>query len=368
LRGAEVFTAQLSTHLVKKGEAVLMVALFDGSAPLPFEGTLLNLNGQSSKKYYDFKAWRKLAKIIEQEKPDVVQANAGDTLKYAIFSKLFFGWKQPVIFRNASTISLYIKSSFVKRLYKFLFSRTSKIASVSKASAADFGKLYPECKSKITVIPIGIEEKTLLTTETSQNPFNYNGSSQFPILLHVGGFSFEKNHKGLIDIFKNVLQTLPAAHLHLIGDGPLKNETEKYVADCGLKDKVHFYGFQSDPLRYMKYADALLLPSIIEGLPGVILEAFYSKLPVIAYNVGGISEIVTDETGYLIEKGDEKAFANAVLDCISENQTKSEKIANAHQLVLQEYLNKHIATRFLNLYRQGMKKENVVIKTPVTDY
>ena len=368
LRGAEVFTSQLSNHITHLGNEALIVPVFKGDATLPFSGKIVELAATSSKKYWDIKGWKNLAHIIKSEQPDIIQANAGDTLKYAIFSKLFFGWKQPVVFRNASTISLYIKSSVVKKLYGFLFSKTDKIISVSQASALDFANLFPHCKSKITVISIGIEEEETFELKTSINPFNKDGGAG-PALVHVGGFSFEKNHKGLIEIFKRVLGRFPYATLHLVGDGPLRSEIENVVQQQNLSSSIFFHGFQKDPLRWIRHADVLLLPSIIEGLPGVILEAFYCKTPVVANNTGGIKEIVIPgQTGHLIELNKNDSFASAVINVL-ENKEQTEKlVANAFQLVTNEYLNTQIAKRFLDVYKKlNHRKNTSLIKNPVPE-
>ncbi|NJW55363.1 glycosyltransferase, partial [Salinimicrobium oceani] len=111
-----------------------------------------------------------------------------------------------------------------------------------------------------------------------------------------------------------------------------------------------------NPLAYIKAADVLVLPSIIEGLPGVLLEAMYCKTPVVAYDVGGISEIVLPHTGRLIPKGNEHAFATAILDTF--NSPDSSKIENAYKLVLRDYLNAKIAKEFLHAYNSLIASKN----------
>ena len=200
LRGAEVFASQLSTHLNQQGHRAVIVFVFPGKAPLPFTGETKHLNGSPKKRLWDVKAWRTLAQIIKEEKPDVIQANAGDTLKYAVLSKLYFKWKQPIVFRNASTISLYIKTAPSKILNGFFFRYASKIISVSSTSATDFARLFPQFKERIVKVPIGIEETDF---NEAENPLQ--GASK-PVLVHVGGFTYEKNHVRLIAIFEEVLK------------------------------------------------------------------------------------------------------------------------------------------------------------------
>ena len=104
-------------------------------------------------------------------------------------------------------------------------------------------------------------------------------------------------------------------------------------------------------MQYIKSADVLVLPSIIEGLPGVVLEAFYCKTPVVAYDVGGIKEVVKNsETGRLIPKGDKNAFAEAIIEASLHSARNDKFVENAHKLVLSDYLNAQVVKKFLTAY------------------
>ena len=345
LRGAEMFASQLATHLNETGHKCILVFVFAGSAPLPFTGVMKQLNGSPKRRMLDVAAWRKLAEIIQEEQPDIIQANAGDTLKYAVFSKLFFRWKQPIVFRNASTISLYIKTVPAKILNGFFFRYASRIVSVSSTSATDFAKLFPQFKERIVKVPIGIEETGF---NEGEDPLQ---SASKPVLVHVGGFTYEKNHARLIEIFGAIQKKQPGASLHLVGSGPLQTQIEELVKQKGLQQQVRFYGFRNDAMQFIKNADVLLLPSIIEGLPGVILEAFYCKTPVVAYDVGGIGEVViNNKTGYLVPKGNEEIFADSVLAALDKTPGNQQLVQNGWQLVMNEYLNTSIAGKFLEVY------------------
>ena len=352
LRGAEVFASQLSTHLNLCGNTAILVSVFSGTATLPFNGNVISLNGNPKGRLYDIGAWKRLAKIIKDEKPDIIQANAGDTLKYAVFSKIVYRWKQPIIFRNASTISLYIKTLPQKIWSGFLFRFTDRIISVSNTSANDFSELFPTYRNKVTTIPIGIED----AESTTEGKCIENSSEQLNghelRIIHVGGFTFEKNHPELIEIFELILNKKQAAVLYLVGDGPGKNQIEEIVRLKGLGSKIKFLGFQKNPMEHIRRSDVLVLPSIIEGLPGVLLEAFYCKIPVVAYDVGGIKEIVkNDETGRLVPKGDKSAFADGILEATLDTPQNHKLVENAHKLVLSDYLNTQIVRRFVTAYK-----------------
>jgi L-malate glycosyltransferase len=345
-RGAEMFTCQLSNHLIASGCQVKIVALFKGEADMPFHGEIINLKASSRNRFFDLPSWKKLANIIKEFNPDIIQANAGDTLKYAVFSKRCFGWKTPIISRNASEVGRYLKSSIQKKINSIFYKNVELIISVSKASENDILNHFPFLSGITEVIPVGLEP----LSEFKDIRLKPEGSQH---IVHVGGFSFEKNHFALLRIFHTVLNTMPNVHLHLIGDGPLKSEIEIEVRKMNLTQNVTFYGFVNNPLAYINAADVLVLPSIIEGLPGVLLEAMMCKIPVVAYNVGGISEIITFRTGSLIEIYDEAGFVKAVLGTLKNPNWK--KIETAHEMVLKDYMNEEIAWKFLKVY-EAVKK------------
>jgi glycosyltransferase involved in cell wall biosynthesis len=93
------------------------------------------------------------------------------------------------------------------------------------------------------------------------------------------------------------------------------------------------------------------MPSLIEGLPGVILESFSNYLPVIAYDTGGIKEIViNNKTGWLIKKNDEAQFLQAIKFSINNNST--EIVNNAFDLLKNEYSIETVAKKFESNYHK----------------
>lgn len=343
LRGAEMFAAQLSTHLTELGHQVFLISLFHGQSDLPFSGEKISLNRPITKRWKDFKGWQELDKLIQKHQPDVIQCNAGDTLKFAVLSKNIYRWKQPIIARNASMVSLYIKNPITKWINQKLYQNTTLIISVSENSKKDLNALFPETTSKTMVIPVGIEINPLQEAEWK------GGKAAQRHIIHVGGFSFEKNHGRLLVIFQQFLSLQPDSHLHLLGEGPKKKAIEQLAVEMNLQDKITFYGWVSNPMDYIAKADVLVLPSIIEGLPGVILEAMYCKVPVVAYNVGGISEVIDNlTTGYLVSKNEESIFVAEMQKVLTENNEAL--LHNAFHLVNEKYNNVEIAKQFEAVY------------------
>lgn len=340
-RGAETFACQLSYHLGKLDHDVKIVAIYSGEALLPFFPDIETLDASKKISFLDIRALRKLSKIIKEFNPDIIQANSGDTLKFLIISKKIFGWKAPVVFRNASEVGRYLKSYKQKVFNKFLYKNVDRVISVSEASKNDLLCHFSFLKDKTEVIPVGLELDIIIKHITFEPVSDKH-------IVHVGGFSFEKNHEGLIRIFKMVLKKWPYSKLHLIGDGLLKGEILKAVEIAGITENVVFHGFVDNPLDFIAAADLLVLPSKIEGLPGVLLEAMYCKTPVVAYAVGGIPEIVNQHTGYLIEYANEKLFADTICNALAEN---NQGITDyAFHFVKENFSNRNLAVKFIRSY------------------
>jgi glycosyltransferase involved in cell wall biosynthesis len=348
LRGAEIFASQLSNHLLDAGHEVKMMALLSGDAALPFKGELIRLNRPLKKRFFDWKGWKELSNVIKEFGPDVIQANAGDTLKFAILSKIFYRWKTPVVFRNANKISDFMTTPLKLKLNDFFVRRLSYVISVSELCKNDFKAIFHFPDNKITCVPIGVERSVIDIDLTPDVKPYFNNR---PVFIHVGSFVREKNHEGLIDIFYQVSRENSSAVLLLAGDGPLRRSIQQKVISLGLEKQVHFLGYRSDVLTLVKNADAFLLPSLVEGLPGAILESFYAQTPVVAYNVGGISEVLNKDTGFLIQKGNQQQFAKAILDIVSKPELKSELTDQALQLVISKYDNVIISNKFLSIYK-----------------
>lgn len=119
------------------------------------------------------------------------------------------------------------------------------------------------------------------------------------VVGHVGRFAYQKNHKYLIRVFKQVKKTEENAVLLLIGDGVLKDEIEAQITDWSLTDDVIFYGLSNHVEELFQCMDIFVLPSHFEGLPIVGVEAQASGLPVLFSDKITKSAKVIDDVDFL---------------------------------------------------------------------
>ncbi|MBX7527888.1 glycosyltransferase [Qipengyuania vesicularis] len=134
-------------------------------------------------------------------------------------------------------------------------------------------------------------------------------------LLCVGRLSAEKGYFGLVEALSDERFANTDYGLRIVGDGPQGDQIQQAVTAAGLSDRVEFLGAlpENETLREIAGCDVLVLPSLMEGLPVVLIEALALGKPVIASGVAGIPEIVRDgKNGYLIEPGNWDQLADRI--------------------------------------------------------
>jgi glycosyltransferase involved in cell wall biosynthesis len=201
--------------------------------------------------------------------------------------------------------------------------------------------------SKIVTIHNGIRD----SLERAQlNP------GHAPVITMVARFCKEKEHDVLLRAFAMLP---PGPRLRLIGDGPLRANSEQLAHDLGIYTRVEFLGERDDVPSLLAASDLFALATNVEMLPISILEAMRAGLPVIASRVGGIAELVVDgETGLLVPCGSVSALTEA-LTSVVENFDLRVKLGRAARRRFEEsFLFAHQAECTRSLYLEVLTKGN----------
>lgn len=177
------------------------------------------------------------------------------------------------------------------------------------------GHLDPD---RLTVIPNGID---LRRFDECATPGATSGDSAVlppRSVLFVGRIERQKGIEILLDAFRSEGVRACDWTLVLVGDGPDRQEHESRVAsDPALQGRVRWMGRREDVPRLLLQAEMVVLPSLWEGMPNVILEAMAARKPVIATRVEGSSDLVEpareERTGWLVPPGDSIALATALV-------------------------------------------------------
>ena len=238
---------------------------------------------------------RKIKKILKETKADVIHTHrycAG----YAVPAAILAGVKHRV--HTVHTIAEKENGRSARKLNKFFFKRCHVIpVALSELIRDSVVREYKLSKDKVPVVFNGIDLSRCIPKT------DYSVKGNFKI-LHIGRFSEQKNHIGLVKAFKLFHDKHANSELWLIGDGEKKAEIEKYVEDNGLTSVVKFLGLQNNVYVYLHDADIFTLPSNYEGIPMTLIEAMGTGLPIVATAVGGVPDMLDEESALLVSPED----------------------------------------------------------------
>ncbi len=166
----------------------------------------------------------------------------------------------------------------------------------------------------------------------------------------------EKGHPTLIEAWPMVLRARPSAYLLIVGEGSRREALEDQARDLGITDRVVFTGRRDDIPAVTAALDVAVLPSYREAQGLTVLEAMALSRPVVASNVGGIPEMITDgATGLLVPPRDAPALAAAITRLLSDHPL-ADMIARAgHDLVHERFCIELMVSKIQTIYDEGAR-------------
>ena len=180
--------------------------------------------------------------------------------------------------------------------------------------------------------------------------FRASAQTSPPRLVMVARFEPQKDHATLL-LALSGLQEHPW-ELDLVGDGPLRSAMEKLATDHNLGSRVHFLGQRTDVDRLLAQSQISVLASHWEGFPLSILEAMRAALPVVASDVGGVSEAVENgETGYVVPRGDVQQLRGRIASLLQSADLRAQFGAAGRTRYEPRFTLDHMVARTLEVYQ-----------------
>lgn len=305
--GAESFVFSLlkASSLSDDDFAVALIGSADSEIN---DKRLLELNSLGVKTYVCDAGFFGFFRAIRNFMPDVVHCHNLRALILAVLCKFFcFGlFKFKIVFTQHTS---YLKRKF---FHFFLKPFVSAYVALNYVAKDDFSKVIKrEC---VYVVENGIEEFSH-EQFSEVDPSNKN-------IVFIARFDPIKNHRLLMDslsMLKKKEGMPDNLQIFLIGDGPTKPDMERLAGKYDLNNNVTFLGAISNARKYIANFDFVLLCSSNEGQPIVILEALFSKVPIIAPRVGGIPELINDRVnGFLYESNNVSELSLILRSCLDD--------------------------------------------------
>jgi len=348
--GAEKQLTLLAAGLPRDEFEVHVCAITRGgplAADLERDGIPLTVIGKQWK--FDPTAYWQLRRHISRLKPDLVHTWMFTANAYGRAAALSAGVKNIIASeRCVDPWKAWHQLAIDRRLAK----RTARIV-VNSRGVQEYYVEHGLPADKFRLIYNGIAPAAASTVSREQLLAELNLPPTARLLGAVGRLWPQKRIKDLIwatDLLKVIRDD---AHLLIIGDGPQRQNLERYRRLCQLEDKVHFLGERSDVARLMPHFDLLWLASGYEGLPNVVMEAMACGVPVVATDIWGNRELVVhDQTGFLSPVGDRAGLARCAHKILENPELAARLGAAGKKRMADEFTIGAMVERHAALYRE----------------
>lgn len=302
---------------------------------------------------FDLHPFRQLYRLIRQQRIQVVQT----TLFWADFAGTLTAHlaKAPVIlsWETVSHEGNQFHHKWHQRAgYRFAMRFASGVVAVSNEIKTSLMQRRNLPAAKVHVIPYGVDLQRFSANgamDTARHELQLD--PQQVVIGVVARLEKVKGHEYFIAALRKVVDRYPNAVAVLIGDGEQRPHLEALMAQHSLQAHLRFLGFRNDVQHLLRAIDLLVLPSISEGLPNVILEAMACGKPVVASNVGGIPEAVRPgQNGLLVAPRDVDGLAQAMEQLVALPEKRRELGQQGRRIVEQEFSLQSQVSRFEQLY------------------
>ena len=205
-----------------------------------------------------------------------------------------------------------------RALVRLTYPRATAIVTNTSGAKAELTSFLGVAAERITVLPnpVDLDRIAALAAEPIEEELRWPAG---PVLVHVGRFTYAKDHDTLLRAFA-ILRARRPATLVLVGDGEDEARVRSLCTELGLDEDVRFTGFTRNPYKYLARATLSVLTSRFEGLPNVLIESMAVGVPILstACPYGPIEILGDNEYGVLTPVGDPAAFAAAAAQLLDD--------------------------------------------------
>lgn len=299
---------------------------------------------------FDLKVINKLVALIKERNIDIIHTHGYKSDILGVLAAKKAGIQvivTPHGFENAKDFKLRTFIWAGCQIMRF----ASKVVPLSK-QLCDDSRRFGVKEKNLVYVQNGVDLSEV--EEQRLKPFTPEPNKKH--IGFVGQMISRKNIFDLLDIFDTLQEKHGNLTLSLLGDGEQRAELEEYTQKLKHKADIHFLGFRDDRLELLQSFDLFVMTSSLEGIPRCLMEATAMGIPVAAYNIAGIDQLIThNESGLLAPLG-EKETLTQYWEQLLFDQPLADKLAtNARNYVNKHYSAQRMADEYDTLFNQMVK-------------
>jgi glycosyltransferase involved in cell wall biosynthesis len=293
-----------------------------------------------------------LRSAIRRVRPRVVHAHGGEAFKYCALATAGTGSR--LVYRRIGTAPVSITRGPRRTAHAALLRRADRIVAVAGTVRRETIETFGIPQDRVVTIPRGIDPARIRADRDRGAVRGELGlATGAPVAITVGALSPEKDPVAHLELCGVLRRSLPEVAYLFAGDGPMRGELEEAVRARGLEGSVRLLGLRSDVGDLLTASDVHVLASRTEGMPGCLIEAGMAGVPVVAFGLAGVPEVVEDGvTGFVVEPGDHASLAERVLKLLGDEGLRREMGLAAARRCLATFDIAGIARRYAEVYAE----------------
>jgi glycosyltransferase involved in cell wall biosynthesis len=331
LGGAERISVNLANRMTEMGFSVDVVcALSTGqlAREVSPECRVIDLQAVTFRQ-----SFVPLMRYFRQAAPDGIIIHMWPLTAIGALAKFIAAPRARILVVEHNTMSVELTCTRQIRLYRvaasILYRIADHVVSVSRGSETDLRTTLRIPEQKLKMIYNPVLSREMRSFRAKQRVVS---APECHRILAVGNLKHQKDYATLLSAFRKV-RNRANAHLYIVGEGPLRAELEALRGELGLEGDVTFCGAVADPSPFYQQADLMVLSSLYEGLPTVLIEALSYGLPIVSTDCrSGPREILSNgEFGILVPTANPDLLGEAILQALATgvDSTKQQKRAEA---------------------------------------
>lgn len=365
--GAEIQLVHLARGLAELGHDVTICCVDDWSVdPRPLEAAGIELIAlRANTRLRRIAAIPRLARLARRV--DVVQCTMWDASLWGRIAAIL-ARRPAIVADHATDRSVQVaaggapRAGWIERhnriLDRFTFATVACATSQRPVLVAEGVNA-----TKIVHIPNGIPIAELRRAASTSPSRHALGLPDGFLAMQVGVFREEKNQRGALDSLAKVKGQIEGLHLVFVGDGVTRASVEERAREIGADDWVTFLGERADVPALLSKADVMLLPSHADAMPMTVLEAMALGVPVLASDVGDITETL-GEAGIGVAAGNEAQLGQALVRLCADADLRAQLGAAGRERV-RKFDGSSMTQRYAALFAAARSEKPLVSGPPV---